>query len=354
MTTLEEFMIIVGADNHPPMLEKSLCDSLKSHMELYTENQENGRMILNSLQNGPLVWPTIVEEDGTTRTKKYEELSITEKLQADCDLKATNILLQGLPPNVYAIMNHHKVAKEIWDRVKLLMQGTKLSLQEKECKLYGEFDKFSFLKGLVVLVFNKAMDFLTAVASSRFPLTNNQLRTSSNLKNQALFKTVGLLCNKFKGGKDKLMLVIAIRVMLLVLGEIIQEDMQGWLNVIIVKAHESGQILDEEQLAFHADPSILYGQATQTTILNIAAFQTEDLDAYDSDCDDVSNAKAVLMANLSNYVFDIILEVPHHEPYHTDMDNQSVHTMQDDVHLEMQSSESCMKCLNLDAELLNK
>ncbi|GKF98220.1 hypothetical protein Tco_0297003, partial [Tanacetum coccineum] len=36
----------------------------------------------------------------------------------------------------------------------------------------------------------------------------------------------------------------------------------------------------------------------------------------------------VLMANLSNYGSDVISEVPHHEPYHTDMDNQSVHTMQ--------------------------
>ncbi|GJR22391.1 hypothetical protein Tco_0970918 [Tanacetum coccineum] len=55
---------------------------------------------------------------------------------------------------------------------------------------------------------------------------------------------------------------------------------------------------------------------------------TEDLDAYDSDCDDVSNAKAVLMANLSNYGSDVILEVPHFEPYHTDLDNQSLHAMQ--------------------------
>ncbi|GJU11168.1 hypothetical protein Tco_1133564 [Tanacetum coccineum] len=92
-------------------------------------------MILNSLLNGPLVWPTIVEENGTTRTKKYEELLVIEKLQANCDLKATNIVLQGLSPDVYAIVNYHKVAKEIWDRVKLLMQGTKLSLQERECKL---------------------------------------------------------------------------------------------------------------------------------------------------------------------------------------------------------------------------
>ncbi|GKF21159.1 hypothetical protein Tco_0069797, partial [Tanacetum coccineum] len=108
MTTLAEFMIIAGADNRPPMLEKSLYDSWKSRMELYIENRENMRMILNSLQNGPLIWPT-VKDNGTTRTKKYEELSIAEKLQADCDLKATNIVLQGLPPDVYAIVNHHKV-----------------------------------------------------------------------------------------------------------------------------------------------------------------------------------------------------------------------------------------------------
>ncbi|GKB60909.1 hypothetical protein Tco_0917095 [Tanacetum coccineum] len=147
MTALAEFMIIADADNRPPMLEKSMYDSWKSRMELYIENRENGRMILNSVINGPLVWPTIDEENGTIRTKKYEELSVTEKLQVECDLKATNIVLQGLPPDVCAIVNHHKVSKEIWYRVKLLMQGMKLSLQERECRLYDEFDKFSFVKG---------------------------------------------------------------------------------------------------------------------------------------------------------------------------------------------------------------
>ncbi|GJY16103.1 hypothetical protein Tco_0386525 [Tanacetum coccineum] len=147
MTTLAEFMIIAGADKRPLMLEKSLYDSWKSRMEFYIENKENGRMILDSVLNGPLVWPTVDQEDGTTRKKTYAELSATEKLQADFDYKVTNIILQGLPPDVYAIVNHHKVAKEIWDTVKLLMQGMKLSLQEKECKLYDEFDKFTFVKG---------------------------------------------------------------------------------------------------------------------------------------------------------------------------------------------------------------
>ncbi|GJT45277.1 hypothetical protein Tco_0953992 [Tanacetum coccineum] len=53
MTTLAEFMIIAAADNHPPMLEKSMYDSWKSRIELYMENRENGRMILNSVQNSP-------------------------------------------------------------------------------------------------------------------------------------------------------------------------------------------------------------------------------------------------------------------------------------------------------------
>nr|GEX55651.1 putative zinc finger, CCHC-type [Tanacetum cinerariifolium] len=198
-----EFMTIVDVNNHPPMLEKSLYDSWKSRMEFYMENKENEIMILDSVQN------------------------------------ATNIVLQGLPLDVYAIVNHHKVTKEIWDRVKLLMHGTKLSLQEKEYKLYDEFDKFTFVKdetlyqyywrfsqlinnmnvinmsmrpvqvntkflnslppewSLAIPMFNqgddpitclnKAMAFLIVAASSWFPSTNNQLKTSFNLRNQRYY-----------------------------------------------------------------------------------------------------------------------------------------------------------------------
>ncbi|GJX20302.1 hypothetical protein Tco_0222979 [Tanacetum coccineum] len=86
--------------------------------------------------------------------------------------------------------------------------------------------------------------------------------------------------------------------------------------------------MDEEQLAFLTDPGIPDGQAAQTTIPNTTAFEIEDLDAYDSKCDDVSNAKAVLMANLSIYGSDVLSEVPHSETSHNDMGNQSVHKMQ--------------------------
>ncbi|GKD53415.1 hypothetical protein Tco_1286802, partial [Tanacetum coccineum] len=98
-------------------------------------------------------------------------------------------------------------------------------------------------------------------------------------------------------------------------GKIMQEGRQGLLNVIIFKVKDIwlGNALSLRE------QGMLHG---------LRKGNTEDLDAYDSDFDDVSNAKAVLMANLSNYGLDIISEVPHFELYHNDMDNKSVHAMQ--------------------------
>ncbi|GJQ89712.1 hypothetical protein Tco_0000851 [Tanacetum coccineum] len=146
MTTLADKAILLGADNRPPMLEKDMYDSWKSIMELYMMNRQHGRMILESVENGPLIWSTI-EENGVTRPRKYSELTHADAIQADCDVKATNIILQELPPEVYALVSNHRIAKELWERIQLLMQGTSLTKQERECKLYDEFDKFAYKKG---------------------------------------------------------------------------------------------------------------------------------------------------------------------------------------------------------------
>ncbi|GJX36733.1 retrovirus-related pol polyprotein from transposon TNT 1-94 [Tanacetum coccineum] len=100
------------------MLEKHLYDSWKSRMELYMMNRPHGRMILASVEKGPLVWPSITE-DGVTRLKEYVELTPAEAIQADY----------------------------LWEKIQLLMQGRSLTKQERECKLYDEFNKFIYKKG---------------------------------------------------------------------------------------------------------------------------------------------------------------------------------------------------------------
>ncbi|GKA68779.1 retrovirus-related pol polyprotein from transposon TNT 1-94, partial [Tanacetum coccineum] len=121
MTTLTDKSLLSGGDNKPVMLEKHLYDSWKSIMELYIMNRPHGRMILSSVEK--------------------------EAIQADCDIKEINIILQGLPTKIYALVSQHRVAKDLWERIKLLMQGTSLTKQERECKLYNEFDKFTYKKG---------------------------------------------------------------------------------------------------------------------------------------------------------------------------------------------------------------
>ncbi|GJU27584.1 hypothetical protein Tco_1166205 [Tanacetum coccineum] len=146
MTTLAEHIIVAGAENHPPMLEKTMYDSWASHICLLIKGKKHGRMMLDSIDIGPLVYPT-VEENGQTRLKKYSKLTKNQKLQDDCDVQETNIILHGLPPDIYALVNHQEAAKDIWDKVKLLMKATELSYQERECRLYNLFDKFTSVQG---------------------------------------------------------------------------------------------------------------------------------------------------------------------------------------------------------------
>nr|GEZ13734.1 hypothetical protein [Tanacetum cinerariifolium] len=81
-------------------------------MELYMMNRQHERMILESVENGPLIWP-MIEENGVTMPRKYSELTHADAIQADCDVKATNVILQGLPPEVYALEINHQIAKEL-------------------------------------------------------------------------------------------------------------------------------------------------------------------------------------------------------------------------------------------------
>ncbi|GJQ94464.1 hypothetical protein Tco_0005603 [Tanacetum coccineum] len=159
------------------MLEKSMYDSWESRIRLFIKGKKHGRMMLDSIDNCPLVYTT-VEENGQTRPTKYFELTEAQQLQDDCDVKAINIILHGLPPNVYALVNHQEAAKDIWDRVKMLMKGTELSYQERECRLYNLFDKFTSVPVQVNTKFLNALPsewskFVTGVKLAKTLHTTN-------------------------------------------------------------------------------------------------------------------------------------------------------------------------------------
>ncbi|GKA56350.1 hypothetical protein Tco_0755422 [Tanacetum coccineum] len=260
MTTLAEHMIVVGADNRPPMLDKSIYNSWSSRMLLYIKGKEEGRIMLNSVLEGPLVYGTI-EVDGVMRLKIYEELSNKEKLQVDCDLCATNIVLQGLPPNVYSLVNHHHVAKKI--RIEMTMQQVQVNTKFHN-SLPPEWSKF-----------------VTNVKLAKDMHTSNYDQLYAYLsQHEAHAQEVCVMRERYSDP--------------LALGEVGYSTSLGMVHVkYSAYAQESGQ--------------------------------TDDLDAYNSNCDDLSLSKAVLMDNLSSYDSDILFEVPQHNTYQNDdMINQSV------------------------------
>nr|GEV85419.1 retrovirus-related Pol polyprotein from transposon TNT 1-94 [Tanacetum cinerariifolium] len=254
-------------------------------------------MLLESVEHDPLIWPTI-EENRVTKTKKYAELSATEKIQADCDLKETNIILQCLPSDIYSLVNHHRVANDLWERIQLLMKVN----QQTHLVEFSQIDY-----GPAVPVFkqgddpidaiNKMVFFLSTVVSSRFPTTNNQLRNSFNPRQQATIHDGRVTVQLVQGRQGSFS--IGEGHMARQCPKPKRKRDATWFRdkVLLVEAQGNGKVLNEEELKFLADPGIAEGSVAQTVITHNAAYQADDLDAYDSDCDNFSTAKAVLMAN---------------------------------------------------------
>nr|GEW70608.1 reverse transcriptase domain-containing protein [Tanacetum cinerariifolium] len=413
MTTLADKAILSGADNHPPMLEKDMYESWKSRMELYMMNRQHGRMILEFVENA---------------------------IQADCDVKATNIILQALPPegeslrdfylrfllllndmNIYnmkleqfqvnikflntfppkwskfvtdvklvrdlhttnidqlhAYLGQHEfhANKQSYQHTQFQPQvssfqssqygspyqssqygshaqsSTPLSITypsndfqslvhhnvynpsssipqvEYAPLVHQQFDFSQPDTGLIVPVFQKGddpidainhmMSFLTAVVTSRYPLTNNQLRNLSNPRQQATINNGRVTVQPIQKRQNSL---AAGTLRPYTSGQ--SGNNSGKQRTIVCynckgEGHMSKQCTkpkrkrDAEELDFLADPWIAEAQTIQYVITNNAAYQADDLDDYDSDCDGITSAKIALMENLSHYGFDNLAEV--HNP----------------------------------------
>ncbi|GJS26201.1 hypothetical protein Tco_0486821 [Tanacetum coccineum] len=281
MTTLADKSLLSRGDNKPPMLEKHL--------------------------KGPLVWPSITE-DGVTRLKEYVELTPAEAIQADCDIKAINIILQGLPTEIYALVSQHRVAKDLWEKIKLLMQGTSLTKQERECKLYDEFDKFTYKKGETLHEYYLRFTLLlNDMNIYKMPLEQFQVNTKflNTLPDEwSKFVTdVKLVKDLHTTNVDQLHAYLQqherhaneVRLMhernsdplaLVAFHQLTQPAYQSHLHTHNAKLKQVVQALTKEEIAFLADPGLPDIQTSQTVISShMLLISADDLMPYDdSDC----------------------------------------------------------------------
>ncbi|GJW07309.1 hypothetical protein Tco_1569732 [Tanacetum coccineum] len=125
------------------------------------------------------------------------------------------------------------------------------------------------------------MTFLTTAITSRFPTTNNQLRTSSNLRNQATIQDGRVIVQQVQGRQGHSFVGMGSK--------------SNATSSVINRNGGNNATVQARVLAFLAEPGVAESQDTQKIITHNAAFQTDELDAFDSDCDETPGAKAVLM-----------------------------------------------------------
>nr|GEY70790.1 hypothetical protein [Tanacetum cinerariifolium]GEY70795.1 hypothetical protein [Tanacetum cinerariifolium] len=133
-----------SSKNHPPMLNKDNYVPWSSRIIRYARSRPNGKMIVDSIENGPYVrrmiatpgepdLPVLVPKSFHEQTD--EELTETDIKRMDANDQAIQTILLGLPEDVYA--------DEIWERVRQMMKGSDIEEQEKKAKLFNGWEKFT-------------------------------------------------------------------------------------------------------------------------------------------------------------------------------------------------------------------
>ncbi|GJZ84394.1 hypothetical protein Tco_0649733, partial [Tanacetum coccineum] len=345
--TLVEYMILSGADNRPPMLDKDMYDSWKSQMELYMQIREHGRMIVESVENGLLIWPTVEENDSVKdlHTSNFDQLHAYLE-QHELHANEVRIMRERNQDPLAFVANqqmtppHFNTYQSSYNNPQLQQQFSPSqhgSIQPNQhySSHYPSQTQFNHSSIPPSHTFQSQMNHQTSTVPQVIPQVAYQSpQAPTQLMTESPFVDSGFAVPVFSPGDDPIACLNKAMAFLTVVASsrVIVQQVQGRQgqnysgttyknnatsskgNTIsgqarVVKCYncQAGQILDEEQLAFLVDPGIPAGQA-QTIIPHNATFQTEDLDTYDLDCDDLSNAQAVLMANISNYGSDVILE----------------------------------------------
>nr|GEW44258.1 zinc finger, CCHC-type [Tanacetum cinerariifolium] len=255
--------------------------SWQQHIRLYCQCKENGVNNLKSIDAGPFQMGDVREPlaEGTEgaphlgpeRPRVYFDLSPEEKDRYNADIWATNILLQGLPKDIYTLINHYIDAKDIWDNVKMLPEGSKLTKEYRESQLsQGTNPRGRGAAGY-------------GGVQNRVGNANQGQARQVKCYNYIGIRHIARNCTQPKHPHNS---------------DYYKDEM------LLMQAHENGVAFDEEQLLLLAgrqDTAIdedVDEQPVQDLALNVDnVFQADDRDAFDFDVDEAPTAQTMFIAN---------------------------------------------------------
>nr|GEV41330.1 retrovirus-related Pol polyprotein from transposon TNT 1-94 [Tanacetum cinerariifolium] len=245
------------------MLDRTDFASWKQRIRLFCRGKENEVNILKSIDKEPYQIRTVQEtlaestegapQFGPKRPRVYSDLTLEEKDWYNADIQATNILLQGLPKDIYTLINHYTDANDIWDNVKMLLEGSELTIEDRESQFnmrhmqrkknimlerfsQNNVDHLALMSNIsnpqryspssstqvsqpladnphpdsslspaenLIENLTNTLALLTQSYKTFLPQTNNQLRTSSNARNQPTVQDGRVVVQNVQGRQNR-------------------------------------------------------------------------------------------------------------------------------------------------------
>ncbi|GKA33292.1 hypothetical protein Tco_0719659 [Tanacetum coccineum] len=317
MAIMTKNVLAAGAKNRPPMLEKGGYDRWKGRILLYIEGKENGEMLIDSINNDPFQFKEI--------TIPATETTVEEKC------------LQKLKD----LAHEEKISK-----------STELIIQERESKLYDDFERFTFEKGEWIhsyyLRYAKLLNDMNIINMKMTPIQISTKFVNHLQPEWSRFVTAAKQAkNHHKVNFDQLYAYL--------------KQNENDANEVRAMRQRYPDPIALLANTYNLPPSYSRkGKATGTWVINTVGdvkanqprlhktsiFKSDHVDAFDSDCDEAPTASAIFMARLSptgsinggafgsTYDLDILFEVSHYNTYHeTNMLNHVVQEMKYSEHL---------------------
>nr|GEU77133.1 reverse transcriptase domain-containing protein [Tanacetum cinerariifolium] len=241
-----------------------------------------------------------------------------EAIQADCDVKETHIILQGLPPEVNTKFLNTLLPE--WSKfvtdVKLVRDLHTTNIDQLHAYLgqheyHANEQQASTYQSSPFAISYHTPQFVSQGASSSnlsisYPVNdipstvNHNAYMESSLvpqidyaptvqhSSEFLSPETGLVVLVFQKGDDPIDAI---------------NHMMSFLTTVVTSSAPNLRGSEMQN-----DPGTTESSSNQNVVTTNAAYQAKDLEAYDSDCDELNSVKIALMANLSHYGSDNLAE----------------------------------------------
>nr|GFC35913.1 hypothetical protein [Tanacetum cinerariifolium] len=147
-------VITVGSTMRIPLLYRGEYSQWRERFMNYLKEQTDGKAMINSIQNGDQPFPVIAQvslagsvQSAPPTLKDLKFLTAEEKKTRKIDCLARSLLIQGIPNDIYSLIDRNESAKDLWDAIERPMRGFEYGEQDRKAVILYEYETFKAIEG---------------------------------------------------------------------------------------------------------------------------------------------------------------------------------------------------------------